>query len=187
MDSMLKGLFGGNDDDESTQRKATDFVSRYETGKPHEGIEAGEVHDYYSRVAENAPDDVFEQSAEQAFGRMDPDQRSELGKMLQQRMGGTEQVGDDPRQLASLTSRFRKQEPGGLPSLFGGGGSGGGGGISDMLGSLMGTGGDDDNRPRRGDNDGGGGGLGGMLDNPLAKAALGGIAAMAFKNMMSKR
>ena len=33
---------------------------------------------------------------------------------------------------------------------------------------------------------GGGGGMGGMLANPLAKAALAGIAAMAVKKMMSR-
>lgn len=33
---------------------------------------------------------------------------------------------------------------------------------------------------------GGGGGRGGMLDNPLAKAALGGVAAMAMQKMFGK-
>jgi hypothetical protein len=34
---------------------------------------------------------------------------------------------------------------------------------------------------------GGGGGAGSMLDNPLAKAALAGVAAIAVKKMMSGR
>ncbi len=34
---------------------------------------------------------------------------------------------------------------------------------------------------------GGGGGMGDMLSNPLAKAALGGVAAIAMKRMMGGR
>ncbi len=48
-----------------------------------------------------------------------------------------------------------------------------------MLGGMMGGGGGGGQR-------GGGGGMGDMLDNPIAKAALGGIAAIAFKNMMNR-
>ena len=43
------------------------------------------------------------------------------------------------------------------------------------LGALLGGGG------------GGGGGMGDMLGNPLAKAALAGVAAMAVKQMMNRR
>jgi hypothetical protein len=34
---------------------------------------------------------------------------------------------------------------------------------------------------------GGGGGAGSLLDNPLAKAALAGVAAMAVKQLMNRR
>ena len=186
MDSLLKGMFGGADDEDDNVRRgrAQDFVSRYETGRPEDGMDADEVRQHYGRVSQNIDDDTYERSAQEAYGRMSSDQRAQLGQMLQQRMGGSgQQIAgnvDDPRQLASLTSRFRKENPGGLESLFGGGG--GGGGIGGMLGGILGGGGDDDNQRR-----GGGGGGGGMLDSPLAKAALGGIAAMAFKNMMDKR
>jgi len=191
MDSLLKGMFGGADDDDDNVRRgrAQDFVSRYEQGRPEDGMDADEVRQNYGRVTQNVDDDTYERSAQEAYGRMSPDQRSQMGQMLQQRMGGSgQQVAgnvDDPRQLASLTSRFRKENPGGLESLFGGGGGGGGGGIGGMLGGILGGGNDDDQR--RSGGGGGGGGMGGMLDSPLAKAALGGIAAMAFKNMMDKR
>jgi len=62
--------------------------------------------------------------------------------------------------LAQLLSGLHQQQPGLLGQLLGGSGAGG------LLGG------------------GGGGGAGGVLGNPLAKAALGGIAAMAAKRML---
>jgi hypothetical protein len=62
--------------------------------------------------------------------------------------------------LAQLLSGLHQQQPGMLGQLLGGGGGAGG---------LLG---------------GGSGGAGGMLGNPLAKAALAGIAAMAAKRML---
>jgi hypothetical protein len=79
--------------------------------------------------------------------------------MLQQRAGGQfgGVRGDDPRQLAQAVARYRQQDEGGLASLFGGGGGGEGGGMGDLL------------------------------SNPLAKAALGGVAAVAMKKMLDRR
>lgn len=166
MDSLFKGLFGGDDDDDDqNQTRARDFVNRYETGDPSEGFSGQEAFQNYNRVAQQAPPEVYERAAEQAFNRMPPGQRSEFAQMIQQQMGGGNAVGDDPRQLAQTVSRMQQQQPGGLASLFGGGG----GGERRSLGG-----------------DSGGGGLGGMLDNPLAKVALGGIAAFAFKEMMDR-
>ena len=174
MDSMLKGLFGGDSDQHRST--AQDFVSRYEEGgDPTTGFSGQEAVDHYQRAAQHLSPEEYESAAQQAFSRMNPQQRQQFGQMLQQRMGGG--VGqnaqlDDPRQLASLTSRYQREEPNGLASLFGGGGGGGG------LGSMFGGGGGGGSQQS--------GGLGDMLDNPLAKAALGGIAAIAFKNMMNR-
>ncbi len=110
-------------------------------------------------MAGQLPPQEYEESAAEAFQRLSPQERREFAQMLQQRAGG--QFGDfqedDPRQLARMTSQYRQQDPGGLASLFGGGGSGSGGGMGDML------------------------------NNPLAKAALGGVAAIALKRMMGGR
>lgn len=161
MDSLLKGLFGGDDDDDQNRTRARDFVDRYETGDPAEGFSGQEAYENYNRVARQAPPEVYERAAEQAFNRMPPGQRSEFAQMIQQQMGGGGNLsGDDPRQLAQAVTRVQQQQPGGLASLFGGGGGDSG--------------------------SGGGGGLGGMLDNPLAKVALGGIAAFAFKELMDR-
>ncbi len=166
MDQLLGGLFGGQDDDDDNRRRsrADDFISRYEQGPPHEGISPDEVFHNYRQVSQHLSPEQYEQAAEQAFARMSPQERMQFAQMLQQRagggMGGRDFQLDDPRQLAGLTSRFRQQNQGGdLLSMFG---MGGGGGRNS------------------------GGGLGDMLDNPIAKAALGGIAAMAMKRMMDR-
>lgn len=186
MDAMMKGLFGGDDDREQTR----DFVQRYETGDPTEGFTGQEAYQQYERVSKHLSPEEYQDAAEQAFSRMRPEQRTQFSQMMQQQMGGGGagiQQTDDPRQLAQSVAQYRQQDQGGLGSLFGGGGSEGG--LGGMLGGLLGGGGDDDNRRTRSSMGGtsDGGGLGGMLDNPLAKAALGGIAAIAVKKMMDKR
>lgn len=97
---------------------------------------------------------------------MRPEQRQQLARMLRQqgRQKGVDfgeydadddDADQDPRRLAKMARHARKQQPGGLGALLGGGGGGGRGG----------------------------GGGGGMLGNPVAKAALAGVAAMAAKRM----
>jgi len=185
VDAMMKGLFGGDDDRERTR----DFVQRYETGDPTEGYSSEEAYQQYDRVSRHLSPEEYQDAAEQAFSRMRPDQRSQFAQMMQQQMGGrggSFQATDDPRQLAQSVAQYRQQDQGGLGSLFGGGGGGSEGGLGGMLGGLLG-GGDDDRGRTRSSLGGGGGGMGGMFDNPLAKAALGGIAAMAVKKMINNR
>ena len=162
MDQLLGGLFGGQDDDDDDRRRsrAQDFVSRYEQGPPYEGIGPDEAYHNYRQVAGRLSPQEYEESAAEAFQRMSPQERMQFAQMLQQRAGGQFGAvrGDDPRQLAQSVARYRQQDEGGLASLFGGGGGGGRGG-----------------------------GMGDLLSNPLAKAALGGVAAIAMKKMLDRR
>ena len=173
MDQLLGGLFGGqdNDDDDRRRSRAPEFVSRFETGSPYEGYDPDEAVQNYRHVADRLSPEEYEDAAAEAFSRLSPQDRTQLAQLMQQRGGG--QFGDfqadDPRELARMSSRFKQQDQGGLMSLFGMGGGGGGGG--DLLSAA------------RGDR-GGGGGMGDLMSNPLAKAALGGIAAMALKKMV---
>jgi hypothetical protein len=165
MDTVLKGLFGGGDDDRSSQ--ARDFVSRFEQGPIDQGYSDDEAFQNYQRVAQHVDPATYQRAAEQTLARMDPNQRAQFAQMLQQRMGGQMTGGaDDPRQLAGMVSQMHQQDPGGLASLFGGGGSGDkdGGGLGDMLGSVLGG--------------------GGFPGGTLGKVALGGIAAYAMKEML---
>jgi hypothetical protein len=67
---------------------------------------------------------------------------------------------------------MRQQQPGMLGQVLGDVLESGSGGTGGMLGSML---------------DGGNsGGQGGMLSKPVAKAALGGIAAMAMRQLMGQ-
>jgi hypothetical protein len=169
MDSILGGLFGGGDDNDSNDRRsrASDFISRYEQGPIDQGYDEDEAYEHFQRVSQHADPDTMQRAAEQAFSRMDPQQRAQFAQYLQQQAGGqfSGRMTDDPREMAGMVANVQRQNPGGLASLFGGGGSGGGGGLSDALGGLLGGG-------------------GGFPGGGLGKIALGGIAAYAMKEMM---
>ena len=85
----------------------------------------------------------------------------------------------DPRYLAQVAGQVRQQQPGLFSQLLGGAMGGGQMGGGQMGGGQMGG----------GQIGGGGqmGDIGQMLNNPIAKAALAGIAATAAKRMLSGR
>jgi len=156
---LLGNLLGQGED----RTQARDFVDRYERGAPWDGIGDDEAVDRYRRVAPNLRPDEYEESAAEAFSRLDPEQRRELGRHLashaRERGTSVDEVFDDdssyedPRRLGRASARLESQQPGILADLLGGGGGGGGG----------------------------------MLSNPIAKAALAGVAAMAMKKVMGGR
>ena len=188
MGSMLKSLLDTNDDDHIQRRgEVEDFVSRYETGDPTEGFTDEEAVGHYDEVAGELSPEEYQEAAMRAFERMSPDQRREFAAMIAQHGDvsgmpiGSDVQYDDPRQLAQLTSQFH-QQPIGLGALFGGGGFGGGypmggGGLGGMLGGLTGG---QMGASRMG-------GMGGVMNNPVARAAIGGIAAMAFRQILGRR
>ena len=178
MNDLLGQLMGGGQKEEFE-----DFSRRYDQGAPWDGFDEDEARDKYRRVAPNLTPDLYQESAEEAFSRMSPEQRYELGRQLQHsaRQEGLGFDADDddqlrdPRSLARATSRIHQERPGFLEQMLGGGSSGGGmGGMGGILGG--------------GSSGGGlGGMLGGGLGGGLGKAALGGIAAIAVKKMRSGR
>ena len=158
MNDFLGQLMGGGQ-----KQEFEDFSRRYDQGAPWDGFDDDEARDKYRRVAPNLSPDLYEESAQETFSRLSPEQRFELGRQLQQsaRQEGLDFDADDdglrdPRRLARATSRIHQERPGFLEQMLGGGNSGGGG-------------------------------MGGMLGGGLGKAALGGIAAIAVKKMMSGR
>jgi hypothetical protein len=142
----------------------------------------------YREVAPNLSEEDYRLSAREAFARMSPEERMEFGRLLReesQQQGhgdfidrdhdGQDDRFQDPDYLAGMTSRMHREQPDLLGSILGGVMGGGGGGL---MGGMMGggmTGGR------------GASGEGGMLGNPVAKAAVAGIAAMAAKKMMGGR
>jgi hypothetical protein len=140
------------------QQEFQDFVNRYEQGPPHEGYSGEEALSRYQQVASQLPADQYQQAAEEAFQRMDPQQLQQFAEYVQQQSQtqGVQMPSVQPQQyqnpsaLAEMLTGMHQQQPG-------------------MLGQLL----------------GGGTGGGGMLQSPAAKAVLAGIAAMAVKRMMT--
>ena len=137
------------------------FVQRFERGAPWEGIEDEEAHRRYDEVSSRISDDDYELSAREAFERLDPQQRKEMARLLRQqarqRRVDVRVFDEDDDDRLSDPQRLARMTRQVRKQQPGG------------LGALLG---------------GGGGGGGGMLSNPLAKAALSGIAAMAAKRVM---
>ena len=175
---LLQNILGGGQQRQQYQ----DFVNRYEQGAPYDGISDQEALSRYQQVAPHLPPDVYQESAQEAFARMSPQERMQLGRYLQQQTrqqgmnipdlnrDGIDDRLQDPRYLAQVTSQMRQQQPGIMSQLLGGALGGG------MTGGGMPGGGGM-----------GGGGVGELLNNPIAKAALAGIAATAAKRMLSGR
>jgi hypothetical protein len=183
---LLDELMGGG----QQQGDFQDFVSRYQQGAPHEGIDEQEAAQRYGQVAGEIDPSTYQQSAQESLANMSPDQRAEYGQQLssvaeQQGVSHGWDGSSDPQSLARMTTNVHQQAPDLLGSLLGGGG-GGAGGVGGALGGLLGGGGGGGAGGALGGLLGGGSGsgVGGSGGNPIMKAALGGIAAMAAKRMM---
>lgn len=176
---LLQNLLGGSGRE---REEYQDFVNRYDRGAPYDGIRGDEALQRYNQIAPQLPPEEYELSAEEAFARMSPRERQQFAQLLSQQArqqgvrfqdldgdGVDDRMQQDPRYLAQTMSRMQQQRPGFLEQLLGGAMGGG-------MGSAMGSG------MQRG-----GAQQGNLLDNPLAKAALGGIAAMALQRMMNNR
>ena len=163
VDQLLGGLFGSNeDDDEPTRRgRARDFVDRYERGAYDEIGDDEVIHNYRAAASRLSPDE-YQLAAADAMRQLSPEQRRELRRELKRRSRDHFDASDDsPEEIARAMQHADQEEQGGggLAGLFGLGGS-------DPSG-----------------NQAQGGGIGGMLDNPVAKVAMAGVAAMVAKKL----
>jgi hypothetical protein len=161
---ILDDLLGN----EQLQKQYKDFVKRYEQGDPSEGYSDQEVLDRYGEVSHAVPSDEYAQAAQEALGKLSPEERAEFLKMLQERAAarGVKLPGkaaSDPKDLGNVLTDLH-EKPGQLRDILGGGGVGqpqtqasGSNPITDMLSS------------------------------PMAKAVLAGIAAIVVKRMMGGR
>ena len=166
--NFLQNIFGSGQESEDDYRN---FVNRYEQGLPHEGYSDEEVVSRYQQVSRQMPSDLYQESAQEAFSRMSPQERMQFGQYLQQQtrqqnynfpdldQDGQDDRFQDPNYLAQATGRIHQQQPDVLGQL-----------LSGAAGSFM----------------GGQAGGGNILSNPLAKGAMAGIAAMAVKKMMER-
>jgi len=154
-------------DDKRTE--CEDFARRYETGAPWDGITDAEAAERYGEIAPQLPRDVYESAAREAVMRLDSQQRMALGSYLHERapeyglrFPDTDTDAQDarlrdPDELARITSQLNEERPGVLAAILG-------------------------SRPAPN-----GPGPGSLLRSPIAKALLGGIAAVAFRQLTGGR
>src|SRR5919199_2657832 len=140
-ESLMGGRQGGQGG--SQQQEFQDFVNRYEQGPPWAGVSDQEAMSRYQQVAPQIPPDVYQQSAQEAFARMSPQERLQFAQYLRQRaqqqnvpipdinQDGIDDRLQDPAYLAQVTSRMHQQQPGLLGQLLGGAAGGSPGGAPD--------------------------------------------------------
>ncbi len=143
------------------QKEYKDFVDRYEQGDPSEGYSDKEVLKRYGEVSHAVPPDQYAQAAQEALGRLSPEDRAAFVKMLQERAAARGvklpgKVASDPKDLGKVLTDLH-EKPGQLRDILGGGQP-----QEQAQGSSP---------------------IIDMLSSPLAKAVLAGIAAVVVKRM----
>src|SRR5438105_11211853 len=113
--NMLEQLLGGGQ-----QQEYQEFVDRYDQGAPWQGISDREAYDRFQQVAPQLPPDMYQQSAQQAFSRLTPEQRMQLGQHLRQQAqqenvnfphpyeSGADERFQDPGYLAQVTGQMHQ-------------------------------------------------------------------------------
>ncbi len=158
MMNLFDQLFG----DHQQRQDYQNFIDRYHQGPPTEGYSDQEVVQRYQQVVPNLPPQEFMQAAQEAFQRLTPEQRMQLGQQLiqsaqQQNVAVPGLQGASPQQYQDPNQLARAATQ--LHEQQPG-----------ILGQLL-----------------GGGGGGEVLKNPIAKAALAGITALAAQRLMNRR
>ncbi len=155
--NILQTILGGGQQQQDYQG----FVNRYEQGHPSEGYADQEVMDRYQQVAPNLSPAQYQQAAQQSFERMSPQERMQFGQYMQQQ---AQQSGYPPpfpdANQDGVDDRY--QDPHYLGQTMGRMQQQ----HPDMLHQILSP--------------------GGALGNPLAKAAVAGIAALAVKQFLGR-
>ena len=155
--NILQNILGGGQQQQDYQG----FVNRYDQGHPSEGYSDQEVMNRYQQIAPNLSPQQYQQAAQQSFERMSPQERVQFGQYLQQQaqQQGYPAPFPDTNQ-DGIDDRY--QNPHYLAQT-----------MShmqqqnpDMLHQILSP--------------------GGVLGNPMAKAAVAGIAALAAKQFLGR-
>lgn len=160
---MLDELLGGG----QRQKEYRDFVNRYEQGAPSEGYSDQEVIKRYGEVSHAVPPEQYAKAAQEALGKLSPEERAAFVKMLQERAAARgvtvpRTVAPEPKELGQVLTDLH-QKPGQLRDILGGG----------------------DAQPQ--ERASASSPIADMLASPMAKAVLAGIAAMVVKNVVGRR
>jgi hypothetical protein len=157
---ILDDLLAGG----QVQKEYKDFVNRYEQGNPSEGYSDQEVLKRYGEVSHAVPPDQYAQAAQEALGKLSPEERAEFLKMLQERAAARGvklpgKVASDPKDLGQVLTDLH-EKPGQLRDILGDGSGSQPQAEAPSSNPII-----------------------DMLSSPLAKAVLAGIAAVVVKRM----
>ncbi|MFL5757101.1 MAG: hypothetical protein ACJ77N_12475 [Chloroflexota bacterium] len=155
---ILDELIGGGE----RRQEYDDFVNKVQQGQ-HDTIPATEAANRYQEVVPSLPTDQYRDSAAQAFQQLSPEQRTQFAEWLRQQ---GQQQGLDTSHLDTATTGSQPPDPNVLAQATAN--------VRDQNPSIF-------------DQLLGKGGTGGPLDNPIAKMAVAGIAAMAAQRLMGGR
>ena len=145
--------------DPENQQRIQDFINRYQQGPPEEGYSGEEVVNQYQQVAPRLAQQDYVQAAQAAFSRMTPEQRSQFMQYLQQQA----QQQNVPLPVPAGAPAGQEQDPGILAQIAGALNQQQPGGLAQLLGG------------------------GGGAENPVVKAVLAGITALAAQKVLSVR
>ena len=165
VDQLLSGLFGSSDaDDAATQRqRARDFADRAERNA--RDMDPNEVLQNYHATTSRLTPEQYQRAAEEAFSKMSPEDRRELKREMRKRARLQDQDDrdddDSPAVLAQSAQKAHQEHESGVG-----------------LAGMFGLGGGDNKTVEDAKS-----GLQNILDNPLAKVAIAGIAAAAAKHL----
>ena len=158
---LLERVLGGN-----KRTEYEDFINRYEQGSPYNTIDDREAVDRYQEVTPQLSRDQYRDSARDAFERLSPAERAEFSRWLRHR---AQQQGvsvpDYDLNDDGIDDRVQN-DPGEL---------------AEMTTKVR------EREPNIFEQILGKGGTGGMFDNPIAKIATAGIAAMAAQRILGGR
>jgi hypothetical protein len=143
-----------------------DFINRYEQGSPYSAIDDREAVDRYQQMAPQLSRDQYRASAEDAFARLSPAERADFSRWLRTR--AVQQgvaVQDYDLNDDGIDDRVQ-HDPGEL---------------AEMTTRVQ------ERQPNIFEQLLGKGGTRGMFDNPIAKIATAGIAAMAAQRLLGGR
>jgi hypothetical protein len=148
------------------QKEYRDFVNRYEQGHPSEGYSDQEVLKRYGEVSHAVPPDQYAKAAQEALGKLSPEERAAFVKVLQERAAVrgvtlSREVQPEPKELGQILTDLH-QKPGQLRDMLGGG-------------DVQSRGEAPESSP-----------IGAMLASPMAKAVLAGIAAMVVRRVVGR-
>lgn len=153
---LLQSLLGGGQQRDDAQN----FVDRYHQGAPYQSISNQEALSRYQQVAPQLPPQQYQMSAEEAFSRMSPQERQAFAQYMQQQAQAQNIPIPDMNQNGVDD---RMEDPRALAQYTtqihqqdpG------------LMGRIMGGNGEQQ-----------------VLDNPMAKVALAGIAAIGLRHLM---